>query len=68
MIISTIQNCYEYEGAQGFSRITDETKDNLKLATETQIHTKEFYKDILHFDETIWNLDVISANGYPELR
>jgi len=67
-VASTIQNCYEYAKAQGFSRIDDETKANLKLATEAQIRTKSFYKDTLSFDEAIWNLDAIEANGYPELR
>jgi len=65
---ASITNCYEYTEAQGFSRVNEETKDNLKEATKEQIQTKEFYKDTLYFDETIWNLDVIAEKGHPELR
>jgi len=67
-IKATIENCYEYVGEQGFSSITEETKNNLKEATEIQIHTKSFYQDTLNFDENIWNLDIINEKGYPELK
>lgn len=68
IIKTTIENCYEYADEQGFSSITEETSNNLKEATETQIHTVSFYKDILNFDENIWNLEIINDNGYPELK
>lgn len=68
IVKSALENCYEYAGSTGFSRVTDETTANLRLAADDQVHAKEFYKDVLHFDENIWNLDVISENGYPELR
>ena len=68
IIAATIENCYEYIGTQGFSSITDETSDMLKEATESEIYTKSFYKDTLHFDESIWNLDTVTSQGYPELK
>ena len=67
-ILSSVENVYEYVGSHGFSNVTEETSSKIKEATEEQIHTKEFYKDTLHFDETIWNLDEVETNGYPELK
>lgn len=67
-IIASMENCYEYAGAHGSSSVTEETESKLKIATETQTHTKSFYQDTLHFDETIWNLDTIESKGYPELK
>ncbi len=67
-ILNTLENCYEYAGAIGFSRVTDATKGKLDVATEKNVHDKNFYKDTLHFDETIWNLDTVSSNGYPTLK
>lgn len=67
-ILSTIENCYEYAGSTGFSSVTDETSAKIKVATDAEIHSKEFYKDTLHFDENVWNLDTVSSNGYPELK
>ena len=67
-IINSMDNVYEYAGAQGFSSVNEETSAKLKIASEAQIRTKSFYQDTLHFDETIWNLDTISSKGYPELK
>lgn len=67
-ILASIENVYEYVGSHGFSSIVEETASKIKEATEEQIHTKSFYKDTLYFDETIWNLDRVETNGYPELR
>ncbi len=68
MIISTMENCYEYIGSQGFSSITTETANQLKEATEEQIYTQSFYQDTLNFDKELWNFNVISEKGYPELK
>ena len=67
-IKAALENCYEYSEAQGFSSITEETKNSLSEAIEAQIYTKSFYQDTLHFDGNIWDLDVIEKNGYPELK
>ncbi len=67
-IIASMENCFEYIGAHGSSSATEETKNNLKIATEEQIHTKDFYKETMHFDENIWNFDGVPNNGYPELK
>lgn len=67
-IIASIENCYEYAGASGFSSVTEETESKLKIATETQIHTKAFYQNTLNFDVAIWNVDTIESKGYPELK
>lgn len=63
-----LNNCFEYNDATGLSRVTDSSNGKLNNATNSDIHSKAFYKDRMHFDESIWNLDTISANGYPELR
>ena len=68
IINSTVENCFEYAGAHGFSSITEATSNKLKVATETQIRTKTFWKDTLFFDESIWNLDISTEKGYPELK
>ncbi len=67
-ITATMDNVYEYLGSLGFSSVTEETSTSLKVVTEEEIHTKEFYRDTLHFDETIWNLETIESKGYPELK
>ncbi|MCI8394371.1 MAG: hypothetical protein HFH86_02680 [Bacilli bacterium] len=67
-ITATMDNCYEYAKSQGSSSINDVTANKIKEATEAQVHTAAFYKETLHFDESIWNLDIVSSKGYPELK
>ena len=61
-IINYLTNCYEFQSATGTSSVTSSTNKHLNLTTN--ITSKDFYKNILHFDETIWDLD----NGLPTLR
>lgn len=67
-ILTSVENVYEYADSHGFSSITDETSSKIKEATEEQIHTNEFYRDALQFDDTIWNFDEIKKNGHPVLK
>ncbi len=67
-ILNTLENCYEYADAIGYSRVTDATKGKLDVASHTNVHDRNFYKNTLHFDETIWNLDTVSSKGYPTLK
>lgn len=67
-IISYFTNCYELKSATGTSSVTANTVNNLKEATSQNLRDKNFYKNILKFDEAIWDLDYVSTNGYPELK
>lgn len=67
-IISTMENCYEYVNAEGFSSVTEETAGKLNIASRDEIHSRSFYKDTLHFDENIWNFDSVENVGYPTLK
>ncbi len=67
-IKNCLVNCYELKTATGASSVTANTGDSLKEATSQNLKDKNFYKNILGFNETIWNLDRVVANGYPELR
>lgn len=59
-------NCYEVDEENGTSSVSEETTGKLNSISRTRLN-KQFYKD-LGFDETIWNLDNLSAKGYPELK
>ena len=68
IINSSLENCYELNSATGTTSVTENTGNHLKSATDDDIINKQFYKDILHFDEEIWNLDNVPTNAYPELK
>lgn len=68
MITSSLVNCYESVATTGVSNVTADTNGKLIHATSENLHDKNFYKDTLHFDESIWNLDHVQEKGYPELR
>lgn len=68
MIKSCLTNCYELTTATGASSITSNTSNYLKAATSQNLRDKNFYKNTLKFDETVWNLDRVVATGYPELK
>lgn len=65
---SKLNNCYEYSEATGLSRVSANSNGKLDNATNSDINSKSFYKDRMHFDENIWNLDTIATKGHPELR
>ncbi len=67
-VIAGLENCFEYANAMGSSRITNETNGKLNEVNQKEVHTKVFYKDRLHFDESIWNLDTVETVGLPTLR
>ncbi|MCI8273738.1 MAG: hypothetical protein HFJ55_06635 [Clostridia bacterium] len=55
--ISTVfQNCYENADVTGKS---NSNGVNIKEATKAKLLTKQFYTDILHLNEAIWDLDNI---------
>ncbi len=65
-ILAALSNCYEVLEETGSSRVSDNTKGKLISVSKNNLNA-QFYKD-LGFDETLWNLDKLSAKGYPELR
>lgn len=67
-VIAGLENCFEYANAMGSSRITNETNGKLNEVNQKEVHTKVFYKDRLHFDESIWNLDTVETVGLPTIR
>lgn len=67
-INTKLNNCYEYNDATGLSRVSTNSNGKLNNATTSDIHSKAFYKDYLNYDESIWNLDVVTTKGHPELR
>lgn len=68
IVKNCLTNCYELKTATGTSSITANIGDSLKEATSQNLKDKNFYKNTLKLDETVWNLDRVVANGYPELR
>lgn len=61
--IEFITNCYENADEQG---ISNRNGTNIKEVTKEQLLSKEFYKNILHLDESIWDLDNIEERNYSE--
>lgn len=68
IVNSSLENCFEYAEATGSTRVSNASNGKLNEATSAQIHNRSFYKDTLHFDESIWNLDTVASTGHPELR
>ena len=61
--IEYITNSYENGAEDG---ISNSNGTNIKTATKEQLLSKEFYRDTLHFDESIWDLDNIQERIYSE--
>lgn len=61
--IEFITNCYENADENG---ISNSNEKNIKAVTKDELLSKEFYRDILQFDESIWNLDNIKEIIYSE--
>lgn len=61
--IEFITNCYENADEQG---ISNSNGTNIKEVTKEQLLSKEFYRDTLQLDESIWNLDNIEERNYSE--
>ena len=61
--IEFITNCYENADEQG---ISNRNGTNIKEVTKEQLLSKEFYKNILHLDESIWDFDNIEERNYSE--
>lgn len=67
-VIQYFTNCYELKEATGQSNVTEATAGHLNEIKLNDLKNKTFYKEILHFDENIWNLNKVLENGYPELK
>lgn len=61
--IEFITNCYENNDEKG---ISNSNGTNIKTATKDELLSKEFYTSVLHFDESIWDLDDIQEKIYSE--
>lgn len=61
--IEFITNCYENADEKG---ISNSNGTNIKTVTKEQLLSKEFYRDTLHFDENIWDLNNIQERIYSE--
>lgn len=68
MINSCLQNCYELKESTGVSNVTENTNTSLKEVNKATLKTIEFYKNILSFNENIWNFDTINTLGYPTIK
>ena len=58
-----ILNCYENGDENGISNSNDK---NVKSITKKELLSKEFYTNVLKFDESVWNLDNIQEKVYSE--
>lgn len=67
-IINYFQNCYELKESTGTSSVTANTANHLNEVTLNDIKDISFYKDILHFDDTIWDFADILNSGCPKLK
>ncbi len=61
--IEFITNCYENGDENG---ISNSNNKNIKEVTKNELLDKEFYKNILKFDESVWNLENIQEKVYSE--
>ncbi len=61
--IEFITNCYENADENG---ISNSNSKNIKEITKNELLNKEFYINVLKFDENIWNLDNIQERIYSE--
>ena len=58
------QNCYENGSSQGTSNSNSE---NIKIATNEQLLTKQFYTNSLHLDENVWDLENIQQKDIQNI-
>lgn len=61
-----LTKCYEVTEEKGSTRVSANTAGHLDTVSRANLN-KKFYQD-LGFDESIWNLDKLTAKGYPELK
>lgn len=66
-IIDCLNKCYEVKEETGTTSVTEDTEGHLDTVSENELN-KNFYKNVLGFDEKIWNLDNMEQNRYPSLR
>ena len=52
----TFENCYENADSFG---IANSDKEGIQTVTNSELLTKDFYTNVLHLDENIWDLDNI---------
>ena len=65
-VLENAAEVYEYSGSDSITNITDENQDNVKETDS--VYEKSFYKDILGFDEEIWDLDGVVYEKRPALK
>ena len=64
-VIGGMTNVYEFKGSTASTHIT-EGVTNIKEITN--LYDKNFYKNTLGFDESVWNLDLITHEKLPVLK
>lgn len=65
-VLENATEVYEYSGSESITNITEDNKDNVKETDS--IYEKSFYKDILGFDEAIWDLEGTAHEKRPALK
>ena len=65
-VLENVTEVYEYSGSDSATNITEENQDRVKETDS--VYEKSFYKDILGFDEEIWDLDGLVHEKRPALK
>ena len=63
--VSKMENVYEYSKSNSATNITGESSP---IKSIDNIYDYSFYKEVLKFDESVWNLSLIKYNKLPTLK
>jgi hypothetical protein len=66
--LAGVENVYEYDLSDSTTQITDDNKTKIKLATDENIKSSDFYKNELGWSEDIWSFDNLSTGEGPKLK
>lgn len=65
-VLGGVTEVYEYTGSDSTTNITGANSANVKETDD--IYERSFYEDILRFDDTVWDLDVLAQGKLPPLK
>ncbi len=70
-VLENYQNNYEYEETVGTStllRANIDFEGKIAVAKMSEVTSEEFYKNTLHWDNTIWDFSNVLGEGLPKLK
>lgn len=67
-VLGESENIYEYAGSDSQTNITDETREKVKEAVDSQITDRNFYLTELGWSEEVWDFSKVGQGEVPHLR